>query len=68
MDCTEAIATDGVTFYKFGNRNDAAAFSRSLGSDGYQSDWIVVEFTDPAFTAQDRQMLGGFVDDLWGSD
>ncbi|MER1997367.1 MAG: hypothetical protein ABTA24_12860 [Arthrobacter sp.] len=60
---------DQLTVYKFTNKDDAAAFAQDLGQDGYQSDWIVLEYEGAANdTDPTEATYAGFVDSMWSTD
>ncbi|MGW9403064.1 hypothetical protein ACWGQ2_03745 [Arthrobacter sp. NPDC055585] len=60
---------DEVTVYSFDSQDDAAAFAESLGPDGYQSDWIVLEYEGAAAdTDPSEASYAGITDSMWSSD
>src|SRR5690554_3313740 len=42
--CQAAVRADELAIYQFSDREDAEAFTSKLGDNGYQSDWIVLEY------------------------
>jgi hypothetical protein len=67
--CTTAVRADEIAIYRFDSTAGAATFATTLGSDGYQSDWIVLEYPDAgADTEQSKLSYAGIVDGMWTSD
>jgi len=66
--CTEAVRTEQIAVFRFDDREDAADFAESLGDDGHQSDWIVLEYPDAAFDTDETLLTyAGLVDGMWTS-
>lgn len=67
--CDKAVQADEVTVYSFEEKADAAGFAQSLGENGYQSGWIVLEY-DGAAGDTDRAgaSYASTVDGMWSSD
>ncbi len=42
--CLQAVTSETLTMYRFGERGDAIAAAQSFGEDGYLSGWIVVRY------------------------
>ena len=69
VGCAAALRADEVTIYQFDDRDDASRFAESLGNDGIQSDWIVLEYpgaaadTDTAYSSYATLVHG-----MWTSD
>ena len=69
VGCEEAVQADELTVYSFAEKKDAAAFARSLGRNGYQSDWIVLEYDNAAAdTDEAKASYATQVDGTWTSD
>jgi hypothetical protein len=67
--CVEAIRADEIAVFRFDAREDAAEFARSLGDDGHQSDWIVLEYPDAAADTDPALLsYATTVDMMWTSD
>ena len=67
--CSEAIRADEIAIFRFDDRQDAARFAASLGDNGYQSDWIVLEYPRAKYdTDKTRLSYAGIVDGMWTSD
>ena len=54
IGCTEAYVGDNLTLYKFSSKVTARRFTREDTATRYNSDWIVIEFTNPEMSAQDK--------------
>ena len=67
--CLAAGRSEEISIYRFESPRDAEAFAATLGENGYQSDWIVLEYpgskydTDPA-----KSSYASIVDSMWTSD
>lgn len=69
IPCKSAVMTDQLTVYKFTHKDDAVVFTRALGQNGYQSDWIVLEYKNAANdTDPTKATYAGRVDGIWSSD
>lgn len=67
--CSVAVRAEEIAIYRFDDREDAATFVASLGDDGYQSDWIVLEYPHAAFDTDTTKLsYAGIVDSMWTSD
>lgn len=66
IPCMQSVVTDQVTVWRFGTRDDAAAYAAHI--DGYQSDFIVLEFAPDALTATQRENAASMVDSMHVSD
>ncbi|WP_104160969.1 hypothetical protein [Arthrobacter sp. ZGTC212] len=61
--------TDQLTVYKLTDMDEAAAFAQDLGQNGYQSDWIVLEYKDAAQDSDStKATYAGIADGMWASD
>jgi hypothetical protein len=65
LPCTQAYAGDNLTLYKFDSKVVARAFTRENTQTRYDSDWIVIEFTNPDLSAGDKQFAEMDVDEAW---
>ncbi|KTS87771.1 hypothetical protein NS183_10230 [Microbacterium testaceum] len=61
--CIEGYRADHATYRKFATRDDAMAFA-STSPDTYQSNWIVIEYTDDHLTTADRDSVQKYIDTL----
>lgn len=69
VPCEEAIQTDEIAVYSFDSKDDAADFSQSLGENGYQSNWIVLEYDGAAAdTDLSKVSYAATVEGMWSSD
>ena len=69
IPCDEAIRADEIAVYSFGSREDAADYAQSLGENGYQSDWIVLEYEGAAAdTDRSKASYASTADGMWSSD
>lgn len=67
--CIAAVRAAEISVYRFGSTDEAAAFATSLGDDGYQSDWIVLEYPDARYDTDSRlSSYATVVDGMWTSD
>ena len=67
IPCIQAIETPYVRMSRFADRQDAEDYATTLTPSGYQSDWIVLEFTDQADLA-DREAIETGIDGLYRTD
>ncbi|TFC25617.1 hypothetical protein E3O25_13615 [Cryobacterium sp. TMT1-3] len=69
VGCSAAIRADEISIYRFDIKDDAETFANDLGDNGYQSDWVVLEYPG-AKSDTDRALLSyaGIVDSMWASD
>lgn len=65
--CIEGYPSNQATFYRFDSKEDAHAFAATL-TDGYQSDWIVVDFGGSTLRPGDRRDAKTLLDSTWTSD
>lgn len=69
IPCEEAIRADEIAVYSFASKEDAADYAQSLGENGYQSDWIVLEYEGAAAdTDRSKASYASTVDGMWSSD
>lgn len=61
--CLEGFESEHVSYFKFDRRHHAAAFARA-NADAYQSDWIVLRFTDNELTEAQRLEARQRLDEL----
>jgi len=67
--CSQAVRADQITIYQFEDRDDAEGFTAALGDNGYQSDWIVLEYQDAKFdTDSAESSYATVVDAGWTSE
>ena len=67
--CSRAVRADQITFYQFEDRDDAEGFTAALGDNGYQSDWIVLEYQDAKYdTDSAESSYATVVDGTWTSE
>ncbi|MET0886687.1 MAG: hypothetical protein ABWX76_14600 [Leifsonia flava] len=66
LPCIEAVRAHELVIYRFDNQEDAAAFTTTLGVNGYQSDWIVLEYQNAALdTDRADSSYATVVDSIW---
>ncbi|KFF57982.1 hypothetical protein JF66_22050 [Cryobacterium sp. MLB-32] len=66
VPCVSALAADELSIYKFSSQDDAKAFADTLGTDGYQSDWIVLNFEHATGAEEsDNLRYGALIDAMW---
>lgn len=69
VPCKEAIRADEISVYSFGEKEEAEAFARTLGENGYQSNWVVLEYDGAAAdTDRSKASYASTVDGMWSSD
>lgn len=68
VGCIQALRSDEVSVYKFADRDDAAKFTKTLGADGYQSDWVVLEYDDARSNNVAQLSYANTVDGMWTTD
>ena len=69
IPCEEAIRADEIAVYSFDSKADAADFARSLGDNGYQSNWIVLEYAGAAAdTDRSKASYASTLDGMWSTD
>ena len=67
--CSGAVRADEISVYRFDTPREAAAFADTLGDDGYQSDWIVLEYPQARLDSDSTELsYAGVVDGMWTSD
>lgn len=67
--CSQAVRADQITVYQFEDRDDAEAFTATLGDNGYQSDWIVLEYQGAKYDTDSAQSsYATVVDGAWTSE
>ena len=67
--CSAAVRAEETTIYRFEDQEVAETFTEHLGDNGYQSDWIVLEY--PAAKLDTDSALLSYattVDGMWTSD
>lgn len=65
--CVQAYSADHAEIFKFSSRADAHAFAESV-HDAYESNWIVISFTDDSLTGNERREVQHYLDSLATSD
>ena len=69
IPCTEAIQADEIAVYRFESKEEAANLARLLGGNGYQSNWIVLEYEGAAAdTDRSKASYASTIDGMWSSD
>lgn len=69
VPCREALQANEVGIFSFDEKEDAAAFAGTLGSNGYQSDWIVLEYEGAANDWDSARLsYAAIVDGMWSSE
>jgi hypothetical protein len=61
--CVQGFTSDHTAFRKFDTREDAHAFAKTK-TNTYQSNWIVIQYTDPHLTATDRRDVQDYINGL----
>ncbi|NLC98281.1 MAG: hypothetical protein GX678_04305 [Actinomycetales bacterium] len=68
-ECNQAFEGNRVKLMRFDSKAKASKFARSLdGSTAYRSGWIVVQFTDPTVSREERFRLAFLLDSTWTSE
>jgi hypothetical protein len=62
LPCRQAVRSDTLTMYRFGDREDAVAAARHFAGEAYLSGWIVVRFEDGGLTAAQRREFAESLD------
>lgn len=65
--CVEGASSDHVDLRRFDSLETAEAYAHAV-ADAHQSQWLVIEYTDAALSAADRDDLRLYVDGLAHSD
>ncbi|WP_448710288.1 hypothetical protein [Microbacterium profundi] len=65
--CVQAYSADHAEIFKFSSREDAHEFAESAPG-AYQSNWIVISFTDDSLNGSERREVQHYVDSLATSD
>ncbi len=65
--CIQGYRADDATYRKFTTRDAAAVFASS-SPDTYQSNWIVIEYTNDNLAKADRDSIQKYIDTLNTSD
>lgn len=61
--CIQGYAADHAAFRRFSSLDAAREFAHKA-SDAYQSDWIVIEYTDSTLSAAQRDEIQGYLNGL----
>jgi hypothetical protein len=61
--CVQAYESEHVDYYKFDSEDRAVAYADSH-NDTYQSNWIVIHYTDEALTSEEQDRLEMYVDSI----
>ncbi|MDQ4502937.1 hypothetical protein [Sinomonas sp. ASV322] len=68
IDCKEGYRGDRLTLLRFDSKDKAQDYAASLGSNGYQSHWLVADFSHAPLGATDRLRVKRVLDETWGSE
>ncbi|GAB3493291.1 hypothetical protein GCM10027440_43800 [Nocardiopsis coralliicola] len=68
FDCAQGYTTDQADYLKFDAAADAEATADAIGANAYRSRYLVLRFTDPGLTAEERTALEERVDGIHNSD
>ena len=67
--CIAAVRSEENSIYRFESPNEAEKFAETLGENGHQSDWIVLEYPGAKFdTDPTKSTYAGLLDSMWTSD
>lgn len=66
-DCVEGYIGDFVTVTRYSSREAAAQAAAESAFEHYQSDWILVEYSDPTLHDVSRDSLERVLDETWAS-
>ena len=67
--CIAAVRSEEISIYRFASPNDAEKFAETLGDNGHQSDWIVLEYPGAKFDSDPtKSSYAGLIDSMWTSD
>ena len=65
VDCTQAFVTrDGVVLMKFESRDSAAKAAGKLDGKAYQSDYVVLDFTNSSTTSAEEDNMKKVLDSM----
>ncbi len=65
--CRAAIAADEIAVYQFWTRSAARDFAATLGDNGHQSDWIVLNYDNARKSNDGGWGYGFLIDNMWTS-
>ena len=69
IPCKEAVQADETAVYSFEKKEDAAAFARALGNNGFHDNWIVLEYENAAQDTDEAEVsYAATLDGMWSSD
>lgn len=67
--CSAAVRAEEITIYRFEDQEVAETFTEHLGDNGYQSDWIVLEYPEAKLDTDSALLsYATTVDGMWTSD
>ncbi|SOE72260.1 hypothetical protein SAMN06296378_2433 [Salinibacterium xinjiangense] len=67
--CIAVVRSEEIAIYRFESPNEAEKFAETLGENGYQSDWIVLEYPGAKFDTDPTKLsYAGLIDSMWTSD
>lgn len=67
LTCNQAFVGDRVSLLRFDTKDDALAYYVEARGRAYQSGWIVIDYTDPEITDEERFDLQNMIDQTWAS-
>lgn len=67
-DCIEGFIGEYVVSTRYSDRDAAAEAARNSRFETFQSDWILIEYTNPSLPDISRQDLEQTLDGMWQSE
>ncbi|MBB6406874.1 hypothetical protein [Arthrobacter sp. AZCC_0090] len=64
VDCTQAFRTRDVVLMKFESRDSAAKAAGKLDGKAYQSDYVVLDFTNSSTTSAEEDNMKKVLDSM----
>ncbi|GAA1116024.1 hypothetical protein [Nocardiopsis composta] len=68
FDCVQAYTTDQADYLRFESPEQAGDAAARIGADAHLSNYIVVRFTDPELTGEQRAKIAESIDGIHDSD
>ncbi|TQK20864.1 osmotically inducible lipoprotein OsmE [Microbacterium sp. SLBN-154] len=65
--CIEGYSAADATFYRFSSKLLASEFALTL-DDAYQSDWILIDWSDSSLPEDERSLAEDVIDGTWTSE
>ncbi|MFE9243111.1 hypothetical protein [Nocardiopsis sp. NPDC006938] len=68
LDCIQSYTTDQADYLRFASTDDAEAAAAGMASPTHLSNYIVIRFTDPELTDEQRTQMAERIDGVHNSD